>query len=462
MTQRLAETLAVQAQSLESGGTMSRSRHWFIPVMLIAMLLALGGPMTVTRAQDQKIELRIWDQFTNERESKAADAIYKSFTDQHPNITIKREAIQTDQMRQTINNALASGTGPDIVFYDAGPGYAGVLANAGLLSPLDQYATQYGWKDKIAAQSLDATSLGGKLYGLPLQVDLIGMYYNQDLLTKEGWQAPKTVAELKTLCGEAKAKGYIPMAFSDNPGWQGFHQFSMTGNDMIGPDAMRALLNQNQGKWNTPEMIAAMKTFFVDLKDAGCYTSDVNALTYDDASSLFYTGQSIMNSTGSWLASNIDTNMPGQNVGFMPFPTPDGAKGQYWISGVGSAFYISAKSQHQTESAQLLDYFFSPAVVKQWVEQAGFYVPVQIDTTALKVSPLYKSILDTLQTGIGPNATAQFGYNVDVLAPPQFNDAMQNGFQAIISGDKTPEQVAAELQTAWDAGVVTAAGTPVS
>ena len=430
--------------------------------MIFAMLLALGGPMTIARAQDQKIELRVWDQFTDPAESDAADAIYKSFTDQHPNVTIKRESFSTDQMRQTINTALASGTGPDIIFYDAGPGYAGVLANAGLVSPLDQYATQYGWNDKINAQSLEATSLNGKLYGVPLQVDLIGMYYNQDLLTKEGWQAPKTVADLKTLCTEAAKKGYTPMAFSDKEGWEAFHQFSMTANAMIGPDAMRALLYQNQGKWNTPEMITAIKTYFVDLKDAGCYTKDANALTYDDASSLFYTGQSILDTTGSWLANNIEANMPDQNVGFVPFPAIDGAKGQYWISGVGSAFYISATSQHQTEAAQFIDSLFSPDSVKQWIEKAGFYVPVQVDTASLTISPLYKSILETLQTGIGPNATAQFGYNVDVLAPAQFNDAMSNGFQAIISGDKTPEQVVEELQAAWDAGMAssTSSSTP--
>ena len=47
----------------------------------------------------------------------------------------------------------------------------------------------------------------------------------------------------------------------------------------------------------------------------------------------------------------------------------------------------------------------------------------------------------------------QFGYNVDVLAPPEFNDAMQNGFQAILAGDKTPEQQAADLQAAWEEGM---------
>ena len=68
--------------------------------------------------------------------------------EQNPNITITREAIQTDQMRDTVNTAISSGTGPDLIFYDAGPGYAGVLAEAGLLLPLDDYAAQYGWDER--------------------------------------------------------------------------------------------------------------------------------------------------------------------------------------------------------------------------------------------------------------------------------------------------------------------------
>jgi raffinose/stachyose/melibiose transport system substrate-binding protein len=443
---------------------MSRSRRWSLPILFLTLLLTLGGAPGLVRAQDQKIELRIWDQFTDPGASDAADAIYKAYTDAHPNVTIKRESFQTQQMQQTVNTALASGTGPDIIFYDAGPGYAGVLANAGLLSPLDAYAAQYGWTDKIAGQSLEATSLQGKLYGLPLQVDLIGMYYNKTLLDKEGWQVPTTVADLETLCKTAKDKGYDPpIAFADQEGWEAFHQFSMAANDMIGPDAMRALLYNNQGSWSSPEIVKAIQTYFVDLKNAGCYSADANGINYDDGNSQLYTGQSILDTTGSWLVSDIQTNMPDQNVGFAPFPAIDGAKGQYWISGVGSAWYISAKSAHQAEAASLLDYFFQPDTVKQWIEQAGFYVPVQVDVASLNVSPLYKSILDVLQSGIGPNATTQFGYNVDVLAPPQFNDAMLNGFQAVIAGQKTPEQLAADLQAAWQAGMsAPAEGTPAA
>ena len=47
----------------------------------------------------------------------------------------------------------------------------------------------------------------------------------------------------------------------------------------------------------------------------------------------------------------------------------------------------------------------------------------------------------------------QLGYNIDVLAPAEFNDAMLNGFQAILAGDKTPEQQAADLQAAWEEAI---------
>ncbi|HEU0115561.1 MAG TPA: extracellular solute-binding protein, partial [Thermomicrobiales bacterium] len=318
---------------------MPRSRRWVAPVAIFALLLSMmAGPLFGTaRAQDQ-VTLRVWDQFTGEPGNTVAQGIYDDFMAKNPNIKIEREAVSSDQMRQTVNTAIASGTGPDIIFYDAGPGYAGVLANAGLLLPLDQYAAKYGWGEKIGAPSKEATTIGGKWYGMPLQVDLIGMYYNKTLLDKEGLAVPKTFDDLISFCGQARAKGYIPIAFSDNPGWQAFHEFSMTANQMIGPDAMRNLLYDNQGSWDTPPIVTAIKDWFVDLNKANCLPPDPAGITYDDGNSLFYTGQALLNPTGSWIIGEMGEQMTDYQVGFVPFPTLAGGKGSLWISGVGSAY----------------------------------------------------------------------------------------------------------------------------
>ena len=188
--------------------------------------------------------------------------------------------------------------------------------------------------ERFAAASIAGTTQNGQLLGLPLTVDLIGMYYNQTLLTEAGLTAPQTVEELIAFCGAASEAGYTPIAFANNPGWEAFHQFSMVSNQTIGTEAMRQLLFEKTGTWNSPEIVAAIQTFFVDLREAGCFSDDVNALTYEDGNSLFYTGDALLHTTGSWLVNDIQENMPDFEVGFMPFPELAGGQGRVFASGV--------------------------------------------------------------------------------------------------------------------------------
>jgi len=402
---------------------------------------------TASAASSAPVTLRVWDQFSG-TQNKIVSSIYASFTALHPNIKIRREAINTTQMRQTVKTSLSSGTGPDIIYYDAGPGYAGVLAQAGLLHPLDAYAAQYGWTKRILPSALQGTKIRGQIYGLPLEVDLIGVYYNQTLLDKAGLAAPQTFDQLLSFCHQAKAKGYIPLAFSDNPGWQAFHQFSMMVNNLAGPEAIRNLLYNNQGSWNTPEMVRAIKLYFVDMQKAGCFSRTVNALGYDDANSLFYKGKALLNPTGSWLVSDIDTHIGSRyTIKMMPFPAISGGKARAWVSGVGSAYFISAKSAHPQEAAMFLDYLFSAQATKRWAEEANLVLPVKVDTRTVTGMPVYKFVLDVLQSGLSGKTV--FGYNIDVLAPAKFNTEMQNGFQAILAGQKDPTREASDLQAAW-------------
>ena len=431
-----------------------RVRGRFFSLLLVATILlggALGGVSAVVAQDGEPVELLVWDQFTDPDQNDAAEAIYAAFTEQNPNITIRREAVTSDQMRQTVRTALASGTGPDIIFYDAGPGFAGVLADANLLVPLGDYATEYGWDDRIAASALQGTTINDELFGLPLQIDLIGMWVNNTLIEQEGLTVPRTFEELTAFCTQAAELGYIPIAFSNSPGWQAGHQFSMAANDMIGPEAMGQLLFEQEGSWDTPEMTAAIQSFFVDAREAGCYGPEVNGLTYDDGNSLFYTGESLLNTTGSWIVNEIEANMADFDVEFVPFPQPEGAEGQYWVTGVGSAYFISANSEYPDEAAQFLDYLFSSETAVRWVNEARFPVPVEFDPAAVEASPQFEAVITTLTTAIAEDTA--MGYNIDVLAPARFNEMMTNGFQAIIAGDKTAEQQAADLQAAWEQGL---------
>jgi raffinose/stachyose/melibiose transport system substrate-binding protein len=439
---------------------MPRSRPWLAALSMLTLLCGLtAGPLlSDARAQDEPVELRVWDQFTDPNETANAEAIYAAFMEQNPNITVTREVFQTQQMQEVANTAIASGTGPDVIFYDAGPGFAGVLAEAGLLVPLDDYAEQYGWKERVAAPAVEATTLDGVFYGMPLQTDLIGMYYNQTLLSEVGLEVPTTLDELVAFCGSATEAGYIPIAFADQPGWPAYHQFSMTSNQMIGPEAVRALLFENQGSWNTPEIVTAIEAFFVTLRDAGCFPEDPVAITYEDGNSLFINGEALLHTTGSWQIGEWEEQMPDFEVGFVPFPEIPGGVGPVWISGVGSAWFITSSAENPDAAAALIDFLFSPEAVETWIGGSRYFVPVEADLSNLELGPLYQQVIDTLQSA--EEEGVQFGYNVDVLAPPEFNDMMFSGFQAILVGDKTPEQQAADLQAAWEEGMAGREETP--
>ncbi|MDF3039830.1 MAG: extracellular solute-binding protein family 1, partial [Thermomicrobiales bacterium] len=330
----------------------------------------------------------------------------------------------------------------------------GVLADADLIIPLADMAEQYGWYDRVAAAAMEQAEIDGELYALPLEIDLIGMYVNKTIMDENGWETPETVDELIAFCGAASEAGYLPIAFANNPGWQAFHQFTYTSNNMIGPDAMQALLFNNEGRWDSPEQIQAIKSFFVDMRDAGCFSEDVNALTYDDGNALFFTGEAVLHSTGSWLMPLIAEEMTDFEVEYVPFPALEGGQGRFWDTGLGSAWMVSSKTEHQEIAGEFLDFLISPEVAKIWAEQANTPIPVQLDTENLEVSPLLLSVLQVLDQAA--SGEIQLGYNIDVLAPAEFNDVMQSGFQSILAGDKTPEQQAADLQAAWETALAEA------
>jgi raffinose/stachyose/melibiose transport system substrate-binding protein len=420
-----------------------------LPAALLVLLLVLGAAPRFATAQEP-VTLRVWDSFIGP-EGETVDAVFAAFMEANPNITIEREVFEYTQLLETANVALSSGTGPDVVYYAPGPGYAGVLAEAELITPLEDLAEEYGWNERVAAAALEQAKVDGVLYGLPLEIDLIGMYANRTIVDQEGWEIPETIEELVAFCGEAREAGYIPLAFSNNPGWSAYHQFTFTSNNMIGPEAMYDLLFNHEGRWDTPEQIRAIESFFVDLRDAGCFSEDVNAIAYEDGNSLFFNGEAVLHPTGSWLITDIEENMPDAEIEFVPFPAVEGGQGRFWDSGLGSIWVLAANSQHPEEAGKFLDFLISPESVELWAEQANTALPVTIDTSTLEASPLLTTVIEALNSAA--TGEIQLGYNIDVLVPPEFNDAMLNGFQAMLAGDKSAEQQAADMQAAWEEAI---------
>jgi len=395
---------------------------------------------TETPATAEKVVLRVWDTFTEEGQSAGMDKMIEQFQAAHPNIEVQRDAQTIDNLRPVVQTALGADNGPDIIYYDSGPGYAGVLADAGLLLPLDDAYAANGWTDRIYGWTKDRVTFDGNTYGIGNELEFIGVYYNKNIFTELGVSEPTTYEEFLQICDKAKAAGYTPIAFADGPKWPAYHQFSIMANNIAGQEKLDSILF-GDGSWNDPDIVKAIKTFFVDMNQAGYFLKDPTAITYEDGNAVFYNGQAAMDITGTWLLSEMSNNATDFEVGFFFFPSIDG-KPVMPPGGMGSGYFVNAKTQYPEEAIEFLDFMFSEEGGKIWLEDLSIIPSIAVPTADLNLTPLMKFAVNAV-------TTVPLGYNIDVLAGDNFNTAQGAGYQAVLLGLKTPEQLAEELQAAW-------------
>ena len=403
-------------------------------------MAAAGLLLLQTGAALAETTLKVWDTFSDEKPNAGMQAFVKAFEAANPDIKIKRDVQKIDEMRPVIQTALSSGSGPDVFYYDTGPGFAGVLAKAGLIVPLDDlYASNL---DKhVFAWTKERTRFDGKVYGVGNELEFVGVYYNQDLFGKLGLQAPTSYEDFVKVCEALKAAGKVPIAFGDKDGWPAFHIFSMYMNNMLGKEKLDKLLFGNDS-WDDPAIVAGIKAFFVDANKAGYLIPSTTAVNYDDSKNLFVSGEAGMMATGTWLIADITDNAKFKPGWF--FMPKAGGGDPLPPAGMGSGYFISAKSANQDAAKKFISFLFDPANAKYWAEGMNAVPPVKFDVAAMNVPPLYRFAVDAL-------AKQAMGYNIDVLTPDKFNSTMLEGFQAVLTGQKSPEQQAKDLQAAMEA-----------
>jgi raffinose/stachyose/melibiose transport system substrate-binding protein len=364
------------------------------------------------------------------------------FNKEHPNIEVKRESMDNDQLRTVLKTRLNSNDGPDVFAYDTGPGYGGVLAKAHLVMPLDAAYAKYKWP--IYGWARKRATYSGKTFAIPDQVEEVGIFYNEDLFKKLGVQVPRSLADLQHVADVAKSRGVIPLAFADKDQWPAYHQFSMVTSNLLGPKGLTDILFGN-GSWTNPEVVKGIDLYFRQFEQQGFFPKGVNGIGYDDGNALFYQGRAAMLPTGTWIVSDA-AQKAAFKVGFFPFPSIDGSSVAP-PAGVGNGYFVSARSKHKAQALQFLDWWLGKENSRENIQTFNAIPAEPVDTSGLKVTPLFKQVLTDL--GKAADDASAFGYNIDVLTPTSFNDVMSSGFQDVLNGSRTPQQQAQALEAAW-------------
>ena len=140
----------------------------------------------------------------------------------HPNVTIKIQTVQNEDLDGKLQTALNSNSAPDI-FLQRGGGKMQAMVDAGEIQPLNLSSTDQA---NTSSAALAADSIDGKAYAMPLDFQPEGFYYSKTLFQQAGITAtPTTIPELEADVAKLKAINVAPIAVGAKDAWPAAHWY---------------------------------------------------------------------------------------------------------------------------------------------------------------------------------------------------------------------------------------------
>ncbi|MFI0449983.1 extracellular solute-binding protein [Actinomadura sp. 6N118] len=397
-------------------------------------------------AKAGNVTLTVWDQEIQGGQRKQIDTLNARFQATYPNVKINRVARSFTDLQKTLRLALSGDNPPDVVQANQGYAAMGQVVKGGLLLPLDSYDQVYGWKKRYPKSLMDLNSVtpdgksigGGNLYGVSLNGEIVGIYYNKDKLAKVGLQPPKTWAEFEQALGTAKSKGELPLAFGNLEKLPAMQMYGIIQDQTAGKEAVRNLVFGKGGSWtDQPNVQAAQK--LADWAKQGYLNKDANAIKWDDTPLNFAKGQGVFMVGGTWWAADLKDKL-GDKVGFMLPPPAQAGGAPVTMGGESLPFSITAKSKHPDVAAAYINFITSPEAMDVSVETGN--LPALAPPSKQPDGVVMKEIAAAwAELSKSDGITPYIDY-----ATPNLADTFGGPLQRLIAGRATPQQALGDAQ----------------
>ncbi|MBV8814084.1 MAG: sugar ABC transporter substrate-binding protein, partial [Verrucomicrobia bacterium] len=217
-----------------------------------------------------------------------------------------------------LQTAFASGQGPDIFIIS--PGDFLRYYNGGVLVDLSQYMEDAAKKD-FFENVMETRIVDGKIYGLPMEVEPMAMYYGEKAFTDAKLteaDLPKTWDQLLEVSKKLTKKNQFGCLFETGPGYyQNFTWYPFLwqgGGDMVNAEG-------NKSAFNSPAAAQALK-FWQDTIKENVAPRSILGFGGGDPVANMASGYCAIQNVGIWGISQIRENAKDFRYGVFPLPTP--------------------------------------------------------------------------------------------------------------------------------------------
>jgi len=431
-----------------------------LALLLAVTLTAVGSPTTETTAAAAPVTLNVLYYVDATQAGYADDqAIWAKFSKDNPDIKIVKEELFDEAFHQKVAAYVAAGTIPDVQFMWPS-GRSTALHEKKLVKDL----TPLLGKDFLAnfvPAAVDPNNQKSKMLAeLPQSVTYTTvMFANTKLLKDNGLALPKTYAELKAMVAPLRAKGIQTVLMANKDQWvMQSCLFSTVVGRMLGDEWVDGVLT-GKNKFTDAGFVGALAVIDAAYKD-GVISRDTVQLAYGEAPALFAEGKAAFYIDGDWRQGAFVTDKTtgkaliaparqGTDFAYLNIPAIPGEKNPGVVSaivgvGYGISSAIPAGSAKEQAAVRLVKYLYSAEVQKIRLE-TGAFIPTRKGVVSDKLDPFTK-MMPEYYASINKTVYVLDGvFDVDVYTP------LNVGLQELGLGTKTPTQVAADVQKAFDA-----------
>ena len=397
---------------------------------------AIAVPAISALPANAATEISFWSWRTEDK------AFYEGqiakFQAKYPDIAIKFTPYLNTEYNAILSTALTAGKGPDIIQMRPYGGMAN-LSDAGNFMSLTV-------KDVPALGKLSAGILAGaqgyqdkKQYGYPYAISAMGIFYNPEMLQAAGVKAlPTTWDQLINAFKKVKAAGMLPLGNTggNGPALEQLH--ATVGPTFYGGTQFFNDVVSGKKTFTDRAYVASLKA----VKDLAAYMpAGFEGIDYNTARGLFANEKAAFYFGGNYELGYFRSLNPSLQAGWMAPVAKSPGSPKYVSTWADGAYAINSKTASKAAALKFLNFLASKEFGQALVDEIAF-IPT---APYVKITdPVVKKI-NSSRSSLGTPFLNVVGFR---YATPTSSNILQPGFQKLVAGATTPEQLAKDVQAA--------------
>lgn len=398
-------------------------------------------------------ELIVWDTLNDPVRSGIMESLAESFAEQNEGVTVEHQGWSTDELTNTLPQAVDSEQGPAIAQVNNGESLTGPMVRGELLVSLNPYVEEYGWDDILPEGLLarnryteDGTTFGeGELWGISSESEIVGFYYRRSVFEEHGLEVPTTFEEFETLLGALQEAEQEPLVFGNLDGWQAIHLFGEVHGTYTTREYLDGLIYRSGDQSFEDESIIDAANKVIEWNENGYFLDGYDGISGDDATALFAADTGAMLLQGSWAAGQVGDAL-GDDVGFFLMPPHEDGGTVYSVGGVGIPYSITTNAADPDLAAAFINHLVSDEAFDLFIE-AGSLPAGEIPEDNIAEGTLSGELYTAWNEALADDAV---GHYMD-WASPDFYDVIVSELQQLLGEQTTSEEFAAALQETYAA-----------